>query len=502
MNIDHFFKNWGIDQNPFRAEEARDDELYQRIMGDEMTHPEFEKIMGTFERPGTAVVFGEKGSGKTAIRLLIEERIRRHNAANPERMAWVIAYDDLNPFLDHLSRHASQTRHGKPAEFPGIRLADHQDNLLVIATTKLVDLLNGDDETDVSARRARKSVRRMSRQKRVDLAELALLYDLPSRSSQETRWHGLRRLLRVGSVFNQAVCFWMGVVGTGLAAASLAVHALMKKEPAALISTIFFGLLAIYAGFRWITQAVRTRSLSRKVAREIRVVPRPAAMIARRLGELAASDLATQPVPVPGDQDSRYDLMTRLIRILEECGYASVYVLMDRADEPARVNGDARRMREIVWPMLNNKFLQQERMGFKLLLPIELGYLVKKEEPAFFQQARLDKQNMVERLEWTGPTLYDICTKRLLSAAGAEAKVKKLTDLFEPDVTPGDLIDALDQMHQPRDAFKFLYQVFLEHCKNTPDDLARFTVPKLVLEQIRKQQSQRVKELYRGLTPA
>ena len=35
---------------------------------------------------------------------------------------------------------------------------------------------------------------------------------------------------------------------------------LMKKEPAALISTIFFGLLAIYAGFRWITQAVRTRS--------------------------------------------------------------------------------------------------------------------------------------------------------------------------------------------------------------------------------------------------
>ena len=134
MNIDHFFKNWGIDQNPFRAEEARDDELYQRIMGDEMTHPEFEKIMGTFERPGTAVVFGEKGSGKTAIRLLMEERIRRHNAAHPEHMAWVVPYDDLNPFLDHLARHGSQTRHGKPADFPVIRLADHQvDDRLALA---------------------------------------------------------------------------------------------------------------------------------------------------------------------------------------------------------------------------------------------------------------------------------------------------------------------------------------------------------------------------------
>ena len=501
MNIDHFFKNWGIDQNPFRAEEARDDELYRRIMGDEMTHPEFEKIMGTFERPGTAVVFGEKGSGKTAIRLLIEERIRRHNAAQPDRKAWVVAYDDLNPFLDHLSRHPSQTRHGKAAEFPEIRLADHQDNLLVIAVTKLVDLLNGDDETNADARAARKAVRRMSRQKRVDLAELAQLYDLPTRSSQETRWFALRRLLRVGSVLNQAVCLRMGVVSTVLAGVSLGLHSMMG-EPALLVSTVFFGLLALYSGFRWITQAFRLRGLARKVAKELRVVPRPAAAVAKRLGEMCASDLAAQPVPVPGDQDSRYDLMTRLIRILEECGYATVYVLMDRADEPARVNGDARRMRDIVWPMLNNKFLQQERMGFKLLLPLELGYLVKKEEAAFFQQARLDKQNMVERLEWTGPTLYDICSKRLLSAAGPEAKVKKLTDLFEPDVTPGDLIDALDQMHQPRDAFKFLYQVFQEHCKNTPDDLAKFTVPKLVLEQIRKQQSQRVKELYRGLTPA
>ena len=462
---------------------------------------EFEKIAGTFDRPGTAVVFGEKGSGKTAMRLLIEEHIQQHNEKNPKEKVWIIPYDSLNPFLDHLSRHSSQISHGKPADFPEIRLADHQDNLLVIAVTRLVDILNGDDKTNEETRATRRAIRRMPRQKRVDLAELALLYDLPSRSSQESRWYALRRLLRVGTIFKQDVRLWLGLIGSILGLASLALYS-WKKEIWALISTVLLGLGAIYFGMTWITQAFRLRRLARKIAREVRVVTRAPDQIASRLGELRFTDLQTQPLPLPGDQEGRYDLTTRLLRILEECGFTSIYVLMDRVDEPARVNGDAKRMRDIVWPMFNNKFLQQERMGFKLLLPIELGYLLKKEDAAFFQQARLDKQNMVERLEWTGPTLYDICTKRLLSSVGSDAKITKLMDLFDPDVTQADLIDALDQMHQPRDAFKFLYQVILEHCKNTPGDQARYTIPKLVLEQVRKQQSQRVNELYRGLAPA
>ncbi|MFO1522494.1 MAG: hypothetical protein U1G05_10715 [Kiritimatiellia bacterium] len=75
---------------------------------------------------------------------------------------------------------------------------------------------------------------------------------------------------------------------------------------------------------------------------------------------------------------------------------------------------------------------------------------------------------MVERLEWTGPTLYDICTKRLLSAAGAEAKVKKLTDLFEPDVYPGRP-DRRARPDAPAPATpSTLYQVFLSTAKTRP----------------------------------
>src|SRR5690606_17161527 len=123
-------------------------------------------------------------------------------------------------------------------------------------------------------------------------------------------------------------------------------------------------------------------------------------------------------------------------------------------------------------------------------------------------EARMDKQNMIDRLTWSGTTLYDLCTARLRACRSAPADDGEasppiaLTDLFESDVSREMLIDALDQMHQPRDAFKFLYQVIQEHCLLVPEDQADYKIARLTLETVRKQQSQRVQELYRGLTPA
>ena len=56
-------------------------------------------------------------------------------------------------------------------------------------------------------------------------------------------------------------------------------------------------------------------------------------------------------------------------------------------------------------------------------------------------------------------------------------------------------------MHQPRDAFKFLYRVVQEHCRLLADDAADFRINQLTLDTVRRTQSQRVQELYRGLTP-
>ncbi|MEL7473108.1 MAG: hypothetical protein AAGK04_07310, partial [Planctomycetota bacterium] len=170
--------------------------------------------------------------------------------------------------------------------------------------------------------------------------------------------------------------------------------------------------------------------------------------------------------------------------------------------EPTLISGAPDRMRAVVWPILNNKFLQLEDFGLKLLLPIELRHALFKESTAFFQEARLDKQNLVERLSWTGAMLYDVCDARLQACRQSGVEPISLLDLFAEDVTRQDLVDALDHMHQPRDAFKFLYQCLTEHCSNVTADQESFRVPRLVLEQVRKRESERLQQLYRGIRPA
>jgi len=53
-------------------------------------------------------------------------------------------------------------------------------------------------------------------------------------------------------------------------------------------------------------------------------------------------------------------------------------------------------------------------------------------------------------------------------------------------------------MHQPRDAFKFLYAVIQRHCQNTTGETGDYKIPKLTLDFVRQEESQRVVNLYRG----
>ncbi len=75
MNTESFFARLNIRENPFRAEEARDDVVFQRLIDRGQPHPEFDKIFGDPAHPGPSVVFGEKGSGKTAIRLQMVRKL-------------------------------------------------------------------------------------------------------------------------------------------------------------------------------------------------------------------------------------------------------------------------------------------------------------------------------------------------------------------------------------------------------------------------------------------
>ncbi len=538
MNVDDFFKHHGITENPFGAEEARHDPIFERLIDDNTSHPDFGKILGRIDQPSAAIVFGEKGSGKTAIRLLIGRRVAEHNRGiapgsagqsgngqPPANRTFLVAHDDLNPTLDRFVKHRRRSASDRDVNqateklLAQFRLVDHQDAILSKAVTRLTDAVleenggriavNGEDRIELS--QPAKQVKAMPRRLRVNLAMLAALYDQPADGNVIARWQRLRSRLRLGWIMPIALARFLGIVLLLAAAGFAGARLVMAPENHPPWLVYAMGVSAV-VGFvvlaMWAAQTVSLWSLTRRIHRDTPTIDRTPGELRRILSLLRPSDLKHQPWPLAqAGSDARYDLTRRLLDVLNHFGYGSMIVLVDRIDEPTLVSGKPQRMQSIIWPMLDNKFLQQQSMAVKLLLPVELRYQLQRESGDFFQEARLDKQNMIDRLTWSGATLYDLCSNRLRAcrrpAPGAtEPPPIQLTDLFAEDVNRQMVIDALEQMHQPRDAFKFLYAVVQEHCRMVSADEASFRIPRLTLETVRRAQAQRVQELHRGLAPA
>ncbi|TVQ31816.1 MAG: hypothetical protein EA376_07435 [Phycisphaeraceae bacterium] len=526
MNTSQFFQHWGIAENPFRAEEARQDSVFHRLDAQDATHPDFEKILGDLHGASTSILFGEKGSGKTAIRIQIERRIARHNRDQSVRRLLLIPYDDLNPILDgfvaSLEEHppAGERRRRRREQdsdqtdpdlslqaLRRLRLVDHMDGILHVATAMLVDALLGDvearaqlgidDETVRSLRKADRSARR-------ELMILQACYDRAEHAAE--RASSLRRRIRAPrakDVIAWELMAWFGwILPMGVIAIWLW---LGESQPEFPWMEVFFGALAVWGllmAKRVLVDPWRMRRIASKIHRGVRVVKRSTGVTARLLAALPASDREASIYPVDDSDDSRYAMFTRLLRAGAPMGFVGAIVVFDRVDEPTLVSGHPERMQAVVWPMLNNKFLQMEGVGFKLLLPLELRHSLLRESTVFFQEARLDKQNYIERLSWTGATLYDLCNARLIACQNPAAEPISLIDLFEEDVSRQDLVESLEHMRQPRDAFKFLYQCIQQHCSSFTQEEPKWRIPRHVLEVVRRSQSDRIEQLYRGVRPA
>lgn len=494
MNVSRFFEHWGITEDPFRAEEARHDGVFRRL-GSPVAHPDFEKILGSLERASTSIVFGEKGAGKTAIRLQIEERIAAHNAAHPERRALLLAYDDLNPILDRL--HARAGGGKDPSEtLRKTRAVDHMDGVLALAARALAD------ETE---RAPGHLLRRAGEGARLDLLTLQSAYD--DRDGASVRTRALRKRLRLSR--GRSALLWDAAVWAGwlLPVGVLALWWFGRETAPAWTPWLYvfyaaLGLWAIALVKRLAWDRFARARLARRIANQLRALARSREDLAESLAELPPMAREPGRLPVDGREDTRYAMFDRVRSAMGMLGYGSAVVVVDRVDEPTLIHGEAERMRAVVWPLLNHKLLQMDGIGFKLLLPIELRHALFRESSSFFQEARLDKQNLVERLSWSGATLYDLCTARLRACQREGAAPITLRDLFDDEVDPRDLVDALEQMRQPRDAFKLLYRCIQEHCADVTEDSARWTIPAYVLDSVRKREVERVDLLSRGVRPA
>jgi len=458
MKIQPFLEHHGITANPFADEDAQTDLVFKGFCITHTYHPTWDKIYGNPAEPATAVVFGEKGSGKTALRLQIARHLGDYNADHPGARVFVIEYDDFNPYLDRF-RERFRGRRRRPERVLGQwKLWDHVDAVLALGVTQLVDRILEEKQASHPAAcdPVPLPVESLSRGQARDLLLLAAIYDQSTAGSGLERWHRLRRRLRVSTWRTK----WD--IALPMLTAVAVAAAIVGGREWEWLRTPWPYVAAGAACLPRLWRCVRACWRSAGVTRHARVLLPHWKRLKKILMQLPERQIAGQPLPRAQRTDDRYELLGKLQGVLGSLGFSGIVVLVDRVDEPYLLNGSAELMRALVWPLLDNKLLKHPGLGLKLLLPSELLDFVEREDRDFHQRARLDKQNLIRSLDWTGEALYDVAAARL-QACAAEGRTPALADLFDASVSKNRLIEAMRSLRVPRHLFKFLYRLLVAH---------------------------------------
>lgn len=479
MKIHQFLEHHGLAENPFSQEDASSDHVFRKHLIDATRHPAWDKIYGSPDNPATAVVFGEQGAGKTALRMQITDATTKHNASHGDNRTFVVSYDDFNPFLDQLASRLPRRKQKSEAALGTVKLSDHMDAILSLAITRLMALLEDDhiDAANAVDRVDAKRRSKLSNPQRRDILLIAAAYDRSHERGPVVRWNSLRKRLGYHNWMTFmpllfGVAYFIGAFSIGLAAVDDWRSMLNWWYP--LI------LLAGFLPFAWFQ--LRAWLTARKVHRFVRVVDRPVSAVKSILLRIPRKDLVGQPLPTTEMTDPRYEMFDKLLAVLRTLGYSRMLVLVDRVDEPHLVNGSPERMRDLLWPMFDNKFLKMPDVAFKMLLPAAVKYYLDRQEAEFYQRSRLDKQNLVPALDWTGESLYDISNDRLRACVAEGKPSPEIDALFADDVTREQLVDTFTQLRVPRHLFKFYYRLLVDHCGKFTESDPQYRISRETLQ--------------------
>src|SRR5262245_34974095 len=213
MKVQQFLDHHGIARNPFAEEDAQTDPVFKEFCIESTYHPPWDKVYGDPSEPATSIIFGEKGSGKTAMRLQLARHLEHYNSRNPGRRLFVVHYDDFNPFLDRFRDRLSKRNRRADRVLNLFRLWDHMDSVLSLAVTGLVDriLEVKQPSAAVVCDIASADVDLLDRHQARDLLLLAACYDQSTAETFTGRWHRLRRRLR----FQTWPSYWQLALGCG-----------------------------------------------------------------------------------------------------------------------------------------------------------------------------------------------------------------------------------------------------------------------------------------------
>lgn len=471
MKINEFLEHHGIATNPFSEEDAQTDLVFKSHCSTTTFHPSWVKLYGDPSEPTTAIAFGEKGSGKTALRLQMVRALTEFNAAHPDRQPLVVEYADLNPFLDRFR--SRQPQHRKIEKVLGHwQLWDHIDAILSLSVTQVVDRVLDPDESNYPAAVDKHPVptKNLTKYHVRDLILLTACYDQSRKEDSSVRAHRIARKLHYNTI-PILWANWKDVVFGAIATIILFVlFYRFRGEDVGLFGVLtnlwmYPLILAVWIPRLW--KMVYRYWTAWRISRACRVLKHDVRALYKILMMIPPSHFVGMPFPVSANTD-RYDLLAKLQDFISASGFHGIILLVDRIDEPYLVNGSPPLMWLVIKPMLDNKLLKYPDLGLKLLLPEELFWIMERENEEFKQRARIDKQNLIRSLDWTGSSLYDLANARLKACAVPD-RTPKVVDFFESGITETRLQEAFSHLRVPRHLFKFLFRILVRHANAYPD---------------------------------
>ena len=135
-----------------------------------------------------------------------------------------------------------------------------------------------------------------------------------------------------------------------------------------------------------------------------------------------------------------------------------------------------------------------------MLLPRDVVLFLDREEKEFYERSRLDKQNLIKSLEWTGESLYDMATNRIRACLdeGTDASIS-IRDFFEDGVTEEDLIGKFGTLRVPRHLFRFIYRLLTDHCNQATEDNPDWKISRDTLDKSIAEYQRELEAMDRGL---
>lgn len=463
MNVQQFLSHHKLLRNPFAEEDAQTDVVFKDTCIESTFHPAWDKVYGDPNDPATSLVFGQKGAGKTAMRLQLEKQLDNHNRNFPQQRVYVVPYIDFNTFLGQFEHKVGWWYRGKPERMlQAWRLWDHIDGILAAGVTKFCQRVEQNAVVDGSDAGLADQLNRFDRGQARDLLLLSLIYDQSTATAFDARYSFLRKKLGY-----RAWSVWFDFVGGALWSTVMAVLMiwLLSYSHITFKTALWtFPWIILLGWAPYLYRLLRNTWVAWGIKKHVRVGRKSLGQLLYGLMRIPLSELAGQPMPTSQRSDDRYNLLEKFQGVLKVLNYQGMIVLMDRVDEPNLINGSPERMRLFVWPILDNKLLKHPGLGIKMMLPQELYRFIEKESRDFHERARLDKQNVIAHFGWTGEALYDLVAARM-KACAEENVVVKPEDWFDPKISRDRLVQVMQSLQVPRHLFRFLYRLVTEHCK-------------------------------------